>query len=121
MADCSDDILNVIELVGAATLVTLKILKSLNLLRANSPIKDLGLVAGLLLNVIRDWPGDPNEPQFLWVIDMVKLLLSAGVKLADVPFGVEKVVAELVLDDDDEDSPDPTPEYWDGLVRLAFL
>ena len=90
MIDDGQGLSQTIQLIGYAVIATLKVLESQDLLKPDSPIKDISLVLGLLMDAIKNYPGKYEEPELSWMKPAIVLVKKHGVVLEGVPFGVEK-------------------------------
>jgi hypothetical protein len=124
MSDDSERIRHTLQLVGYAVLATLDVLQANDLLKADSPLKDLPLVLGRLVDVVMEWPGDCGEDELSWVKQMAVKAKEHGVVIAGAPFGIEerlKTVEEIDIEEDDgEDEEDVDDDDDDSDVDSDF-
>lgn len=135
MSDDSERIQHTLKLIGYATLATLNLLDSCGLLAPDSPIKDIPLVLGLLIEALFAWPGGCDEEEFTWLKTAVAKVKEKGYVIAGAPYAVEKnvkVCEEMAVEGEDDidedededkeiDSNDARPNWttfdWKKEVR----
>jgi hypothetical protein len=99
--DDGEGVKQLVELIGATYLDCLYRLDKEGLLRPNGPIKNLGLVMGLMLSLADDWD-TKCEPEVMWAAEIIKLAREKGVELLTVSAKIEPY---------EDNRPRPRPDY----------
>lgn len=91
--DC-EGLLGTLKILGVAVFSTLKILEKHDLLRPDSPIKNIGLVLAYLRRNMEDWPGNCGpefdiEDELKWCDAAIVEAQQKGVEFKRAPWGIE--------------------------------
>jgi hypothetical protein len=123
MCDNGDGVLETLEMIGGAVMVTLKQLEEEEILKENSKIPNVGLVIAMFQNLKGSWPGDSGAEQLSWTDAALHKAKQAGFELTDAPYGIEKKVEELEGETGDWDYEDVEWNNfeWKKKVRLLLL
>lgn len=119
MADCCEDILDTLKMIGGAVMVSLDQLEKQDLLKKGSPVSNIALVLGKLKYMIQGWPGDPPayEYRISWADAALLKAKRAGVEFGDAPYGIKKAFDDGEVEDWDFDDVDWENFNWKKQVR----
>ncbi|OAP61316.1 hypothetical protein AYL99_03517 [Fonsecaea erecta] len=81
-----------LQMIGGAVFATLNIFEKTGLLGADSPVKNIGLVLGVLYNNTREWPGDLGVSELSWRGAMIREALQHGIEVKGQPYGIETLL-----------------------------
>jgi hypothetical protein len=102
MNDDGEQLQETVKLIGCALISTLKMLKDKGMLKPDSPVKNIALAVGWLLEIDNVNPGDSGED---WTYAAILMVKKAGLTFEGRGSEMEKTVMKYKeeLDEDDED------------------
>ncbi|KIV77242.1 hypothetical protein PV11_09057 [Exophiala sideris] len=92
--DDGEGLLETLKLLGVAVFSTLRILEEHDLLRADSPVKNVALVLAYLRRNMEDWPGNctpefPIDDELAWCDAAIVEAQHKGIEFKLAPWGIE--------------------------------
>lgn len=92
--DDADGVLHTLKMIGGSVFATLNVLEKHGMLCADSPIKNLAFILGVLYENTREWLGDDDEPDLSWAKAMIRRAQLCGIEFKDAPYNIQSTLAE---------------------------